>query len=191
MKNFLLQIKRGDQRGMAILYAVITVAAVITIGASIVGIYQRQSLLVSSSEASSRAFYAADTALECALKWDNREEDEFADGASTIQCAGDNSVAVNSCSGDCDYTFELDDRGSASVCAEVVIDKDVPEPSYQQVVATGGSSVYDTTVNGTRYRVHVFYSSGTFSVSSGGQIEYLLIGGGGGGGNSGIGGGGG
>ena len=60
------------------------------------------------------------------------------------------------------------------------------------VVATGGNSVYDVDVEGTTYRVHVFTSTGnsTFTVTRGGEIEYLIVAGGGGGGNDAAGGGG-
>ena len=58
------------------------------------------------------------------------------------------------------------------------------------ISATGGNSVYD--ING--YRVHVFNSSATYTVYTGGVIEYLVVAGGGGGGTgdagSGMGGGG-
>ena len=53
-------------------------------------------------------------------------------------------------------------------------------------VASGGNSVYDINLSGQIWRVHVFTSSGTFSVSNPGRIyptiEYLLVAGGGGGG---------
>jgi prepilin-type N-terminal cleavage/methylation domain-containing protein len=45
------------------------------------------------------------------------------------------------------------------------------------IEATGGTV---TTVG--RYRIHTFTENGTFTVSSGGEMEYLIVGGGGGGG---------
>jgi len=52
------------------------------------------------------------------------------------------------------------------------------------VVATGGDSVTDITVGGISYRVHQFTTVGTstFTVTAGGEIEYLVAAGGGGGG---------
>jgi|AntRauTorcE11897_2_1112592.scaffolds.fasta_scaffold04037_5 hypothetical protein len=114
-------------RGFAILLAVIIVAAVILLGTTITGIYQRQAILITSSEASTRAFYAADTALECALYHDDRENNFFpkSGAGNSIECAGDSSVSVNNCStGSCDYTFTLDDTADADVCARVIIYKD-------------------------------------------------------------------
>ncbi|ETB63583.1 TPA: hypothetical protein DIC38_02645 [Candidatus Nomurabacteria bacterium] len=50
---------------------------------------------------------------------------------------------------------------------------------FREVVASGGT---ETTINvgGIDYKVHTFLSSGTFTVTSGGGIEYLVVGGGGG-----------
>jgi len=47
------------------------------------------------------------------------------------------------------------------------------------VVAVGGNSMYEL----NNYRIHVFTSSGTLNINSGGGIEYLIVGGGGGGGS--------
>jgi hypothetical protein len=48
------------------------------------------------------------------------------------------------------------------------------------VVATGGT-ITETTVNGALYRVHTFTTSGDFTVTTGGEVEYLIVGGGSGG----------
>lgn len=59
------------------------------------------------------------------------------------------------------------------------------------VVGTGGE-IFDTEVYGTKYRVHVFTTTGnsTLTITRGGEVEYLIVaGGGGGGGRSGGGGG--
>jgi hypothetical protein len=48
--------------------------------------------------------------------------------------------------------------------------------------ATGGNLIYNITVGSDTYRVHEFISNGSFSVSSGGIMEYLVVAGGGGGG---------
>jgi hypothetical protein len=55
---------------------------------------------------------------------------------------------------------------------------------------TGGTETTYTS-DGVLYKVHTFTSSGTFTVTGTGEIEYLVVGGGGGGGNNGGGGGGG
>jgi autotransporter-associated beta strand protein len=52
-----------------------------------------------------------------------------------------------------------------------------------KVSGTGGT-VTDYTQNGVTYRSHTFTSSGTLTVSSGGNVEYLVVAGGGGGGGA-------
>jgi hypothetical protein len=49
------------------------------------------------------------------------------------------------------------------------------------VVATGGE-IRDFWHNGIYWRAHLFLTSGTLTVTNGGEIEYLIVGGGGGGG---------
>ncbi|MEI6606341.1 MAG: glycine-rich domain-containing protein, partial [Verrucomicrobiota bacterium] len=58
-------------------------------------------------------------------------------------------------------------------------------------VAASGGTVTTYTASGLTYNVHTFTSSGTFTVTSGGSVQYLVVGGGGGGGISTGGGGGG
>ena len=48
------------------------------------------------------------------------------------------------------------------------------------ILATGGT-ITDVTDGGTNYRVHTFSSSGSFVVSRGGDVQYLILAGGGGG----------
>jgi autotransporter-associated beta strand protein len=55
--------------------------------------------------------------------------------------------------------------------------------SLRQLTATGGTvTTYKT--GGILYKVHTFTSSGTFAVTSGGNVTYLVVGGGGGGGSA-------
>ena len=55
------------------------------------------------------------------------------------------------------------------------------QSATNSVIATGGDRIYDTIVNGTSYRVHLFTNTttSTFAVQSPGEIEYLIIAGGG------------
>jgi len=55
--------------------------------------------------------------------------------------------------------------------------------AFNYVEATGGLLMdYESPSSpGTYYRAHVFTSSGTFAVSAGGEVEYIVVGGGGGG----------
>ena len=69
-------------------------------------------------------------------------------------------------------------------------DVDFQAWSSGTAAATGGT-VANYTENGTNYVAHVFTSGDTLTLTSGGEVEYLIVGGGGGGGGSHQGGGGG
>ena len=53
--------------------------------------------------------------------------------------------------------------------------------AHAQVTATGGT-ITSYTDGGITYDVHTFTGSGTFDVTAGGSVDYLIVGGGGGGG---------
>lgn len=62
------------KRGFALLIAVIFTSVMLAIGIAVASLGYKQALLVSSSIESQYAFYAADTALECALFYDQRSD---------------------------------------------------------------------------------------------------------------------
>jgi hypothetical protein len=55
-------------------------------------------------------------------------------------------------------------------------------PTSQTGVVAAGGTESNVTISGIVYKLHTFTSSGTLTVSSGGEFEYLVIAGGGGGG---------
>lgn len=58
------------QKGFTLLFALLVSTLVISIGATIISISLRQTILSGTSRESNYAFYAANTALECAIYWD-------------------------------------------------------------------------------------------------------------------------
>lgn len=65
-KKFKIQ----KEKGFTLLFAVLVSSLVISIGATIMSIALRQTILSSTSRESQYAFYAANTILECATYWD-------------------------------------------------------------------------------------------------------------------------
>ena len=128
--------KEQSQAGIALLYSVVVSAVVLMLGASITGIALRELELVVAADSSSRAFYAADTALECAMYWD-RKQGAFSGSGSSIDCAGATGVSVTQDSSNT-YTFQLDDQGDASVCAEVFIEKDSASTTPDSIIRARG-----------------------------------------------------
>jgi len=78
--------------GFALLFAVITASVLLTIGLSIFNISLKELLLSTASRDSQVAFYAADSARECALYWDIRQ-------SAFPTCIGDDCDSDNYFSG--------------------------------------------------------------------------------------------
>lgn len=70
---FSLPVNRG-QRGFTLLLAAIISSIVLALGAAVFSIAKKQLSLSSVGRDSQFAFYAADTAAECALYWDVRSD---------------------------------------------------------------------------------------------------------------------
>ena len=61
---------KETKRGFTLLFAVLVSTLVVAIGATVISIALRQTVLSGTSRESQYAFYAANTALECAYYWD-------------------------------------------------------------------------------------------------------------------------
>ncbi len=64
--------KNNGEKGFALLFAVLTASILLSIGLSIFNISLKELQLSTASRDSQVAFYAADSARECALYWDIR-----------------------------------------------------------------------------------------------------------------------
>jgi Tfp pilus assembly protein PilE len=65
-----LYTQKNNNSGFTLLFAVLVATLVVSIGATIISIALRQTILSGTSRESQYAFYAANTALECAYYWD-------------------------------------------------------------------------------------------------------------------------
>ncbi len=80
-----------DKRGFTLLVAMIMTSVILAISLSLLNISYKQVLLSSTARQSQYAFYAADSALECALYWDQKQNsfDPTTESSSgTITCEG-------------------------------------------------------------------------------------------------------
>lgn len=64
------KIIQGDNKGFTLLFAVLVSVLVLAVGASIINIALKQTILSGAGRESQYAFYAANSGLECALYWD-------------------------------------------------------------------------------------------------------------------------
>ncbi len=132
-------------RGFTILLAALVSAIVLAIGSSIFAIAQKQIILSSIGRDSQFAFYAADTAVECALYWDVRRHrfDEAGADIDDITCDGAEPIDSDSgtSAGDVHW-FQYDiSLSSGSACATVRITKDMTENDLSTLVRSDGHNV--------------------------------------------------
>ena len=99
MNHFVRSMQERTQnvRGFALLVAIILTSVILTISLALLDIAYKQVVLSSTGRQSQYAFYAADSAMECALYWDQKQN-AFAYSVtppSTISCAG-KTISVTS-----------------------------------------------------------------------------------------------
>ncbi len=115
-----------NNRGFTVLLAALVASLVLSLGLSIYSIASKQIILSSLGRNSQYAFYAADTAAECALYWDRRF-DKFPtttpDSISTFKCDAQDITATAVDRGSTiDTTFEF---APNEYCAQVLIQKTI------------------------------------------------------------------
>jgi len=163
--------KADKQIGFAILYAVLMVSIVLTISLTLLDISYKQLILSSINEESKIAYYAATSAINCALFWDGPARSPDADTSykpfgyftydtippvftpatppnKSISCAG-NSVLVSQDSGnDRISTFPVNfDDGSAAFVKVIKGDGTNDADEGRTLFRVDG---YNTTVAGPR-----------------------------------------
>jgi Tfp pilus assembly protein PilE len=177
------EIIKKKNEGVAVLFAVLISVLLVSIGATIVSISLRQTVLSSTGRESQAAFYAANTALECALYWDinsptadqyvfpldtgdpDTSLDQLSD-YSGVTCAGSNinltEISANT------YEFYLIitnivEGGDNKYCAKVLVEKSFNSPNQVNTrIETRGYNVPDCNSSSPRIverGLELFYTS--------------------------------
>lgn len=146
------------KKGFVILIAVLVSTLVISIGAFIASIAIKELALSSSGRESQIAFYAADSALECALYQDLREfafaATSTASGPTSVYCNGAN-WGIDLQTGDAnesqtyfDVSFIIDGRTEdTSPYARVKVDKqNIGTINDKTIIEAQGYNIKDPTV---------------------------------------------
>lgn len=109
-------IPHTPQRGFTLLIAVVLTAVLLSVGFALLDIAYKQIVLSSTARNSQYAFYAADSAMECALYWDQQHNAFSAASAlSSIRCSGyDIPVTSNTAGGIRTSTFSIPCPSSGS-----------------------------------------------------------------------------
>lgn len=131
---------RTSEQGFTILLAALVASLVLSLGISVFSIAQKQVILTSTSRNSQYAFYAADSAAECALYWDVRHDFASTTGPiSPITCDDDSNIIVSHTTlGEfpTEFDFEFEPNG---YCVRVLVTKDTIHP--RTLIRADGFSV--------------------------------------------------
>ena len=122
-------IKKIPQRGFTLLIAVVLSSVALALGLALIDISYKQVTLALASKQSQYAFVNADTALECTLYWDQKQDAfNHANAGSnfSISCGGMSiPVSFPSSSGVRTATFTMPcPQGGATVAATVTVRKE-------------------------------------------------------------------
>lgn len=114
-------IMHNEPRGFTLLIAVVLTSVLLSVGLALLDIALKQVTLSSTARQSQYAFYAADSAMECALYWDQQQNAfGFANPLSSIRCAATDIALSSSVSGNTrTTTFSIPCPGGASAIVTV------------------------------------------------------------------------
>jgi len=133
-------------QGFALLIAVILTSVVLSVGFALASLAYKDVILASSAKGSTYAFYAADSALECALYADQKwNAFDYNSPSSTISCGGTSYsiTAVSKNSATSVMTVpntaggELISLDGGVTCATVTIYKGAPPLGHTQIYTVG------------------------------------------------------
>ncbi len=126
------------ESGIALFVAVIFASVVLLIGLTMASFGYKQVILSSLAVASQKAYYAADSAMECALYAD-QQQSAFAPNISvgSIYCGSTNNFSEITTSGYRKYTINNIKSINPDVCADVVIYKETIYPYITYIFSTG------------------------------------------------------
>lgn len=142
--------KKNKSGGFTLLFALLVSVLVLAVGASVISVSLRQSVLSNTGRESQYAFYAANTGIECALYWDVNPPSQdvnvrvfpFNNGIITqtrdtvnlnnVKCAGGNIEDGSGFpSGSGGYTGNWEDNGNTTIFRIALSDQsvtaDIPE----------------------------------------------------------------
>lgn len=133
-------------RGFTLLVAVILTSVMLSIGLSLAVLSYKDVVLSSSAKASAYAFYAADSALECAMYADQKQNAfDYTIPNPSMSCGGQSFAItpVVKTSGTSTMTVPDTAHGvyisldGGTTCATVTVFKGAPPLGHTQVFATG------------------------------------------------------
>lgn len=136
----------GSRRGFTLLMAALVASVVLSIGVAIFNIVQKEVQLSSMGRDSQFAFYTGDSAADCALYWDVRQE-RFASSTPPTDVSCDGQAAPVSASTQTDpfgewqsttFSYEYAPGG---LCARVAVKKERVGATVETTIHADGFNV--------------------------------------------------
>lgn len=148
----------NTKQGFTLFIAVLLGSLMLAIGFSIFNLAFKELLLSSSARDSQIAFYAADTGLECALYYDQKQEAFPTTGpqpqSASITCAGQSTAAARqSVSGGYRWAWVLD---TGTLCTTIEVYKET-DTGRTQIRALGYNTCDATDERRTERGLRVIY----------------------------------
>lgn len=130
--------RHTKESGIALFIAIIFASVVLLIGLTMASFGYKQVILSSTELASQKAYYVADSAMECALYAD-QQQSAFApsSGITSIYCGGTNPFTEITSGGYRKYTIGNIKTINPGVCADVVVYKEIKSPYTTYIFSTG------------------------------------------------------
>lgn len=153
-------------KGYTLLFAVMVSSLVLAVGISILNISKKEFLLSSSARESITAFYAADSALECAVYFDDIGYFSDNKNLNSIKCVGNTITNVN------------DNTSLNSISYDILL-KPINEGSFENAICAKVVRNYNSTTRVVEfisrgYNMGWTVSNGKCETSSPRRVERAL-----------------
>jgi len=155
------KIKKNN--GFALLYSIVISSIIFAISLSVSNIALKEIIFSTSAKDANDAFYATDTAAECALFYDSFDPAKNAFSGTAIMNCGGNLINKIQPTSALIWNFTISQLGtSQKACANVTVDKET-SPSITTLTSVGynnGGSVLgacDPTFNSTQRVIELSY----------------------------------
>jgi hypothetical protein len=150
MNNILLQIKKNTTRsceGFVVLFAVLVSSVVLLMALGITSVASKEITLAIQSRDSAKAFFAADTGMECMLYADRVQHIFQVVGSNPISCNGVSNI-VPAGTGPFIYYMATGQVGTnTESCAKVTINTNYVPPAgggpFTRIESLGYNSLYN------------------------------------------------
>jgi Tfp pilus assembly protein PilX len=136
-------------RGFTLLIAVVLTSVMLSVGLSLAVLAYKDVLLSSSAKSSAYAFYSAESALECALYADQKQDAfDYDTPQASITCGNQSYAITQLAKTNATSTMTVPDIAGGylisfdggATCATLTVFKGSPPSGHTQIFATGYSS---------------------------------------------------